>query len=482
MNRTARTFITDETGTLLPVWAVTFVVFFGIVALSFDLGRVGATQSEFQAYADQVALTAAGELDGRSDAITRATNAAAQLTDIQTYAQGDKALTSADVTLTFYSDLPENDTTAMGAVTTDPRLARYVKATMTPGEVPMTFAAAFASLTGKEGPEGSVKASATAGFAQLACDISPLMFCIPDPSFSAEDAEGHMVRLRSGGVGSMWGPGDFGFLDPSKNLVDATGPCAGLNGVNLDACLIGATGTITQCFSINGVDIEPGQKVGIEDASFNVRFDMYSAIMNGAKNDPAYAPAPNVIRGLELGTNGCTAPSPDLSTDTLGLPRDDCFSTGLCTRYGDGTWTLGRLAYVAANYGVVDPHPEAVTRFDYYKAEIEAAGGGASTTSILTGRSETGRPQCSPHQSDDPNRRVVVAAGIDCVGNAIAGAATNVPVHEFVKIFLTEPVASDGLSPPTLDIWGEIIGPANDGGAGTGMSSGNVRDFVQLYR
>ena len=131
---------------------------------------------------------------------------------------------------------------------------------------------------------------------------------------------------------------------------------------------------------------------------------------------------------------------------------------------------------------MVDPHPEAVTRFDYYKAEIEAAGGGASTTSILTGRSETGRPQCSAHQSDDPNRRVVVAAGIDCVGNAIAGAATNVPVHEFVKIFLTEPVASDGLSPPTLDIWGEIIGPANDGGAGTGMSSGNVRDFVQLYR
>ena len=54
------------------------------------------------------------------------------------------------------------------------------------------------------------------------------------------------------------------------------------------------------------------------------------------------------------------------------------------------------------------------------------------------------------------------------------------PVKEFVEIFLTEPVGADGNSPPTLDIWGEVQGPAD---RGTGSSStGIFRDVVQLYR
>ena len=84
-----------------------------------------------------------------------------------------------------------------------------------------------------------------------------------------------MILLRSGGQGAAWGPGDFGFLDPAKLEVDGDGPCGGLTGVKLDACLLGAEGTITKCFSQRGVDMEPGQKVGIEDAIFNVRFDIY---------------------------------------------------------------------------------------------------------------------------------------------------------------------------------------------------------------
>ena len=69
----------NEDGTMLIIWGVSFVLIFGIVALSFDLGRVAITQTELQSYADNVALAAAGELDGESDAITRATSAAANL-------------------------------------------------------------------------------------------------------------------------------------------------------------------------------------------------------------------------------------------------------------------------------------------------------------------------------------------------------------------------------------------------------------------
>ena len=67
----------DDDGAILVFWAVGLAVFLGVVALSFDTGRIFSTQSELQSFADHVALAAAGELDGADDAITRAQAAAA---------------------------------------------------------------------------------------------------------------------------------------------------------------------------------------------------------------------------------------------------------------------------------------------------------------------------------------------------------------------------------------------------------------------
>jgi hypothetical protein len=231
------------------------------------------------------------------------------------------------------------------------------------------------------------------------------------------------------------------------------------------------------------VDTEPGQKVGIEDAIFNVRFDMFSATMNGARNDPDYPAAPNVIKGLVgKGTNAaCVGSNPEVSPDTVGLPRDTCFTTGTCGRYGDGDWAAGRATYVQKNYGGTDPHPNARTRYQYYLAEILAGGGGTSGSPILTGRAETGRPQCTSRQSADPERRVVVAAAIDCDANPISGRTTGVPVKEFVKMFLTEPVGNDGTTPTKLDLWVEVVGPAGGNGGSNG-AEGIFHDVVQLFR
>ncbi|MEX0300881.1 MAG: pilus assembly protein TadG-related protein [Leisingera sp.] len=468
---------------MLVTWGLTFVVLLGIAAMSFDLGRTGITRSELQTFTDNVALAAAGELDGQQDSITRARAAAGNLiSDRKTFGSGGSVLSGdTDFTLTFYSEIPDDDTAAMTAVTTDPEEAVFVQALAAPSTVGATFGAAFSALTGEARPNDLARASSVAGFTQYACDITPLMFCVP-PGFSADASVGQMILLRSGGNGSAWGPGDFGFLDPAKVRVDDDGPCAGLNGAQLDACLLGAEGSITQCFSQRGVDIEPGQKVGIRDAVFNVRFDMYQAIMNGKRNNPDYPPAPNVIKGIvPKGKGSCIGNNEELSPDTLGLPRDDCFESGACSRFGDGNWTAGRISYVDANYGGADPHPGAATRFEYYQAEINAAGGPGGAGSILTGLAETGRPVCSPNQSSDSYRRVVIAAGIDCTANPVSGSATDVPVQEFVKVFLTEPVGDDGASPPTLDIWGEVVGSAGGGAGGTG-DVGIFRDVVQLYR
>lgn len=481
--RKLRPFRQNDDGAVLVLWAVSLAVMLGIVAMSFDMGRMAATQSELQSFGDTVALAAAGELDAKPDAITRATGAAAALiTDSQVYGSGSRALGgAADYTLDFYSTLPASDTASLAAgLTTDPKAAAYVRVVVVPKTVGFTFGAAFQALSGNAVPNNPVSAVAVAGFTQYACDITPLMFCIPDPTFKADANIGKMIRLRAGGQGAAWGPGDFGFLDPNKLAVDGGGPCAGLNGVQLDACLIGAEGSITQCFAQRGVDTEPGQKNGIETSIFNVRFDIYNTIMSGKRNNPDFAPAPNVIKGIvPRGGGSCIGNNVDPSPNSLGMPRDTCFLAGTCGRYGDGNWAAGRTDYVAMNYGGTDPHPTALTRYDYYKAEIAAHGGGGASTSILTAREETGRPMCSNNQSPDPDRRVVIAAGIDCTANPINGRAIGVPVNEFVRLFLTEPVAADPVSPSLIDLWVEVVGTAQSNGAGT---TGVFHDVVQLYR
>lgn len=484
----------EEEGVILVFWAVALVAVLGIVALSFDFGQRAATQSELQSHADQVALAAAGELDGKSDAITRATAAAASLIeDQQTFATGSRALdSSADYTLTFFKSLPASDSASMAAgVTTDPAKAVYARVVMTPRTVPPMFLAAFDALRGATTANPALGAAAVAGFTQYACDITPLMFCIPSSSFKAKDNIGKMILLRSGGQGAAWGPGDFGFLDLATAGLDSAGPCAGLNGAQQTRCLIGSQGALTQCFSQRGVDTEPGQKVGIENSGYNVRFDIFAGGMSSKKNDASYPAAPNVIKGIvpNGGGSSCIGNNSKTSPNTVALPRDDCFATASCAngnRFGNGVWTnatTGRPNYVAKNYGasVADPHPTATTRYQYYKAEIASAGGGASTTAILpAGRAETGRPQCTNKQSSDPDRRVVIAAGIDCSANPINGRASNVPVNEFVRLFLTEPVgAGTGNS---FDIYVEVVGSAESGSSGSSGAGGIFHDVVQLYR
>ena len=476
----------DDEGAIIVFWAVTLVVVLGIVALSFDFGQNASTQSELQSYADQVALAAAGELDGKSDAITRATAAAANLiVDQQTFATGARALAgNASYRLTFYKSLPANDTDSINpGVTTVPAAAIYAGVKVTPRTVPFSFTGAFDALRGGTTANPTIGATAVAGFTQYACDITPLMFCIPSPTFRADANIGKMILLRAGGNGAAWGPGDFGFLDPTGLQVDPSGNCAGLNGAQLTACLIGGTGALTQCFSQRGVNTEPGQKVGLENSAYNVRFDMYGTLMNSKKNNPIFAPAPNVIKGIVPKGNGssCVANNPQTSPNTVALPRDTCFGTGTCAngnRFGDGNWTTGRTNYVTKNYGVADPHASATTRYAYYKAEIISAGGGASTTRILpASRAESGRPICSNQQSSDPDRRVVIAAGIDCAANPIRGNTTGIPVNEFVRLFLTEPVGST----TTFDMYGEVVGSAESSGGGSG-AGGIFHDVVQLYR
>jgi hypothetical protein len=78
--------------------------------------------------------------------------------------------------------------------------------------------------------------------------------------------------------------------------------------------------------------------------------------------------------------------------------------------------------------------------------------------------------------SSDPDRRVLVAAAVDC-GTLAPGNAENVPVIDFYRIFMTN-LAGD---PDPADVWVEVIEHVDPFGGGP-PGSGFVHDFVQLYR
>lgn len=501
MKRMIRNFIRLQQGTVAILWAVSLVAIFGIISLSFDVGRMNSTHGELQAFVDHVALSAAAELDGKNDAITRATNAANNLvSDTQSFGDLDEALNSADFTLTFYSDLPASDTDPLNAgdITTSPGDAIFAHVAITPNRrrtVRLFFASIATTLTGSGPTQATIGAEAVAGYTQAACDLTPVMFCLPQDATGTTrvPSRGEMILLRSGGSGAgFWGPGDFGWLDPTL-YADLGSTCAGANGSGLLRCLVGAVQNKTQCVSQRGVTTEPGQKKGLEDAAFNVRFDIYTKSMNRTDRDYDYRPAPNVISGYE---QDCKPNKKDGNTERL--PRDDCFGAGTCSRHGNGVWSDGRDKYLDVNHGdndgdYSDGDGAAVlaqsdggytgTRYGLYLQEI-AYGATQPGGNILSGLDETGLPICSTHSATPagPERRVVIAAGIDCGTNPINGREVGVPVEAFLEVFLTEPVGDDGAKPPTLDMYVEVLDVAGGDGYGSSGPGGIFRDVVQLYR
>ena len=104
--------------------------------------------------------------------------------------------------------------------------------------------------------------------------------------------------------------------------------------------------------------------------------------------------------------------------------------------------------------------------------------GNSGTGDILdtsAGLEESGRNSCASSASSDPERRVLVAAAVDC-STLPPGNASNVPVMDFYRIFMTNLAGQ----PDPNDVWVEVIEHVDQFGGGT--PNGLIHDFVQLYR
>lgn len=474
-----QTFRNDEDGAIIALFAVMLAVFLGLVALSFDFGRMAATQSELQSYADNVALAAAGELDGGDDAITRATSAAATfIADVQTFGDGDTVLSGMrDFTLTFYDS--RADASAGVNATTEPLRARFVRADIADRRVAGVFAPAFRALSGRSTGRETVGAKAVAGYTLYACNTMPLTFCAPTPGFSADLNVGSSVSLQASVNTGALVSGSLAMVEGLAPLVDADGVCALLSGLSLDLCLLAGRGDTSACLASDGISIADENKGLTIKAGLDMRLNVFDGLASTLENDPIFSTVDDLLGGVNPLDIGKQCKQTD-GNDPVSFPQDNCQPS--CGILGNADWSTGRAELVAQYYNGVDPFPTATTRFEFYQAMVSASAS-ASTGDLLGGLlgglgGALGLPNCTPSVDSDPNRRVIVAAAIDCTSATISAGAQNVPVLEFVELFLTAPTGQTGSDAVNV----EIIGSLGSGDrVGPNVTETTVRDVVRLY-
>ncbi len=484
----------DESGAILVLFAVAAGLIFGFLALVWDIGRTVSTATELQSFADHLALAAAGELDGEAGAIADATAvvASGDFNDIQTFATGNAVLGAGDVDLTFYASIPDDDGAQIVDITNDDRAAIYVEVEVTPQTVTNLFASVVNALTGTAIADGVVNARAVAGRKRIACAITPLTFCAPDgPAY--QPVPGRMIHLK---MNALWQPGSFGLLAGNFEPDSACGN-TGTAGAAVVGCITGITENVTRCFDPTGVTIVNTVDAEQVAGGLNSRFDIYLSQLSGSSSDARFAPAPSVAKAIADDDGGACIDDLDdvidlseLPDDTrsVPLPRDSCFEpSGTCSatgsRLGTGITAAELDDYWAINHGSL--RPAATTRFELYQEEVAAA---PSSDRVLqkTTSEETGAPICYRNgivpTTETADRRLLGAAVIDCgpgSGLPVRGLVENVPVLEFVQVFMTEPAE---LSPSgnVTSIWLEevqTLTPESDG-----LGNGDIRDVVQLVR
>jgi Flp pilus assembly protein TadG len=496
--KTLRSLFSCTSGAVAPTVALSLVGLIAAGGLAFDYSRLVGMHSELQNAADQAALAAASQLDGKEDATKRAAEAAANLVTNSTLISDDVKAAQIGVPATniaFFEDKEKTKPiTRDDASTTDDALAHYVEVTVDGREVFYALTPIVAAMS-----SGDIDAAAMAGMGSAICKVPPVMFCNPNEVLGVSATYGadfDAVALRGAGLKLLAGapdlPGNFGFLDnesgqATKDLAKA----------------LGHDSVPGDCSSVTDeVGLTPGQREVVFNA-FNTRFDINT---NGANTCPDGGPcsaARNVrkdlVRKNQCGTSGNSGwqepDTPYRPVDTtplasnypsiMGHPRDICHAVsfnGSCSGgiIGDKIWD--RNAYFWVNYGWNNATwksqttlADGATRFEVYQWELshmnqlppQPVNGGASSYSA---------PVCLPAAPVGlPDRRRMSVAVVNCLDQAgkIAGN-DEVKVLKWVDVFLVEPAFNrgSGAGKRTTDdqVYVEVIGPTDvAGGANVGQ-------------
>ena len=406
MSARRNSLLRSTSGAVAPTVALSL---FGLIAaggIAFDYARMAGLDTELQTAADQAALAAATQLDGKANAVSRATSAAQNMILNKTRFANDGNASGMSITvptLTFYESY-NSSTDVPGTVTTDDTKAKFVQVAVGSREAVYALTPIVRAFR-----SGNLGAQAVAGMGSAICKVPPVMICNPAETgggaFPTAADNGKGLLLEAGG-GTTWTPGNYGYLD------------FGSGASSLEQAL-GANSDIENCLSSDSIATKPGNTASVPDA-INTRFDIYGNGLtnycsastgncspalnvrkdvihvpfstgtgngngnggsngnaggngngngNGGSNGGGGGGGPNC--GFANGTDPWVLPSvqylPSASTraqvgsspDNMGFPRDICHavsSTGDCTsynggqaaRFGDGNWA--RDLYFQVNH------------------------------------------------------------------------------------------------------------------------------------
>ncbi|MER9654741.1 pilus assembly protein TadG-related protein [Mesorhizobium sp. M0152] len=491
---TIRAFWNDQRGIALILLSVMLPAIIGFSLLAIDMSRVNSLHNDMQKGADAFALAAAAELDGNSNAITRANYAVTTLlltNSTKFSTSGDHTLVPSDLIVTYLYGIPASDSIGLDAngldangvswKTTDPKTAKFAEVTVNPTAFAAIFPASF--LGGSNG--FNVQTQAVAGFSSALCQFTPMFICNPYASLSAlqtalSGTKKPMIWLKEqGGNDARYLPGNYGFLASPEGDKDTAAITEMFAVTNPPAC-----------YDQSGVTTRPGDIPPVNNG-INTRFDIYDN--SGAyKTDPAInPPAPNVRKGMDVknpGKSNCSyvAPANGQEKNYMALPRDNCFTSGGCSQagaLGDGNWnfigTKAKPGYWDTNWskdsgsGVITACGASPSRYCVYKYEIEHK-------ADLTSTFEQTAPKCNS-TTQPADRRLLYVAIVDCDSNVVKnkgakGGNQTLPVQAFASVFVTEQAGG----PPDADIYGEMEDISTVVGQGTLKKL--QRNEAQLYR
>mgnify|MGYP001574497297 CR=1 FL=1 len=471
---------------------------FGLIAvggIAFDYARMATMDTELQAAADQAALAAASQLDGKTGTCERAARAAVNLVANNTlFANEAGGNISITVPLEITCDATGNvkfwqNKTKTTAATTDAN-AKFVEVAVNNRQAFFALTPIVAALS-----SGSLGATAFAGLGSAICKVPPLMICNPNPGtpFDANSKVGFGVQVVAHKSGT-WSPGNFGFMDVGQTNNGAPDLLAAM--AYQDAAL--------NCLSVGSNDVDPGNTEPAIDAA-NTRFDIYnfgggSGSTLGQCFSGSCPAAANVTKDLvrpnnASGNNACKlhnsgwqlpskqfSPRPhqpsDATTplapfdadgliDAMGLPRDNCHYSSYgqaCTgaRIGDGKWA--RQDYFNKYHsGNFPPNASTITRYQTYRWEIANANMPVNANAGGTLR-EQGTPVCSSGVLDTSRDRRVFSVAIVDNCASLSGGSVPAQVGKWVDMFFVEPAFDRGNGIDAKQIYLEIIGETRTSG------------------
>jgi Flp pilus assembly protein TadG len=493
MRRSPGSLLRNNNGAVAATVALSLVGLLAVGGVAFDYARLASLDTELQDAADQAALAAATQLDGKADSATRAIAAAQGLLQNQARFGNDScginietgvsnaACTAGGATsrvrILFYDTKAnaEADTSGFAGTATNGATAKFVKVEVVERKAKYALTPIVAAFS-----SGSLGAAATAGLGSAICKVPPLMMCNPQETstnldFNVAAYKGVGIRLvQGGGNGSgAWAPGNFGYLESSLG-----------NGASALEYSLGANNPPGNCLASDGVTTKPGTSTSVTDA-INTRFDIFENGLTNSCNGGACSPSNNVRKdvvrptgssnfGFKTGSDPWDLPlRPYLPADTnaypspyptsMGMPRDTCHAVsaaGTCSggRIGNGTWDRDLYFFVNHNSeytravaGTPDSNWTTIPSLAAYASAngYSAVGGTPPTIANITRydvyKWEIAAPSLSPYQDHFDSKGKGTTYMNYATPQAMAGLAAgpNTPDRRLISMAVINCVAQD---------------------------------------